>query len=76
MISKFYLCIRQLVHGKTDCDFIATTDIRPLSLLIFAVVADIFLRKLSRESLESTERTFADDTAMVVDDIAMIPPSY
>ena len=40
----------------------------PLSPLLFAVVADLLLRKLARSFPDELLRAFADDTAMVIKD--------
>ena len=64
--------------GNTDVEgFNANTGIRQGSLLspaLFAIVADILLRKLQQELANSTIRAFADDTAMVITDMRLLPP--
>ena len=72
-IKKFYLNNRQQIGSA---EFVAEAGIRqgcPLSPLLFAIVADILLRKLASEFPGCGIRAFADDTAMVIDDIALLP---
>ena len=55
------------VKGSTYPSFKATGGVRqgrPLSLLLFAVVADVLLRRLSLKLLGRVVRAFADDAAM------------
>jgi hypothetical protein len=63
--------------GSTDTEgFNADTGIRQgcaLSPVLFAIVADLLLRKLQQELPGSTIRAFADDTAMVIDDMRLLP---
>ena len=72
------LCISNIQKiGSTDAEgFNADTGTRqgcPLSPVLFAIVADILLRKLQQELPSSTIRAFADDTAMVINDMRLLP---
>ena len=58
-------------RGKIFGSFTTSSGVRqgcPVSPLIFAVVADVLLRKLASSFPNQLIRAFADDTAMVVDD--------
>ena len=57
-------------RGKTFGSFTTSSGVRqgcPVSPLIFAVVADVLLRKLASYFPLQMVRAFADDTAMIVD---------
>ena len=57
-------------RGRTYGTFTTSSGVRqgcPVSPLIFAVVADVLLRKLAKAFPSQMVRAFADDTAMVVD---------
>jgi len=42
----------------------------PLSPILFAVVLDLFVRRLLRRAPQATVRAYADDLAMIFDDVA------
>ena len=73
LVEALYDCNRCIIAcgGSTFEGFPIKAGIRqgcPLSPLLFAVVADLLLRKLSRNFPNELIRSFADDTAMVVKD--------
>jgi hypothetical protein len=72
-----YIKNNQKIGNPEDTEgFMADTGIRqgcPLSPLLFAIVADLLLRKLQQKLPQSTIRAFADDTAIVIDDMRLLP---
>ena len=69
-IQKLYADNRHTlrVKGESFPSFTTGSGVRqgcPLSPLLFAVVADVLLRKLQHCFPDSTVRAFADDTAMI-----------
>jgi hypothetical protein len=76
-IKKLYIRNNQKIGNPEDTEgFMADTGIRqgcPLSPILFAIVADLLLRKLQQEFPDSTIKAFADDTAMVIDDMRLLP---
>ena len=73
LIDSLYVntrCIISCQGGRYE-GFPIRSGIRqgcPLSPLLFAVVADLVLRRLTGAFTEDTVRAFADDTAMVIQD--------
>ena len=76
-VKKLYVRNIQTI-GNPDLSegFNADTGIRqgcPLSPILFAIVADLILRKLQQKFPDSVIRAFADDTAMVIKDMRLLP---
>ena len=66
------------VKSEVFPSFTATSGVRqgcPLSPLLFAVVADVLLRRLRDKLPHCLARAFADDTAVVVPDFASCAPT-
>jgi hypothetical protein len=76
-VKKLYIRNNQKIGNPEDTEgFMATTGIRqgcPLSPSLFALVADLLLRTLQQQFPEATIRAFADDTAIVIDDMTLLP---
>ena len=76
LIKKFYVNNLQCIG---NAKFVADAGIRqgcPLSPLLFALVADILLQKIAKKFPGCGLRAFADDTAMVVDDVNLLPAIF
>ena len=78
-IRQLYVNNKHYVKVKSSVcpSFVATSGVRqgcPLSPLLFAVVADVLLRRLKNVSPQSLARAFADDTAVVVPDFPVHAP--
>jgi len=66
------------LRGGTFSGFDITAGIRqgcPLSPLLFAAIADLLLRRLSREHPTACKRAYADDLAMVLPSLWKALPS-
>jgi hypothetical protein len=76
-VEKLYVRGNQKIGCPDSTDgFMANTGISqgcPLSPILFAIVADLLLRKLQQEFPDSTIRAFADDTAIVIHDMKLLP---